>query len=379
MYKVSRLLLAIALLEFVIVALIVAIMWWPWPLLIAAGLFFAKMKNGRDLWSHGTARWASEHDLRRSEMVDSDRGLCIGRLGDVGPLPWLPNLLPVFDPRFDANTACKYCLARLAKPYRRKQGKLVRLCKTPHTLVCSPTGRGKGASFIIPWLMNADESAVVLDFKGENAAITARYREQKFHHRTVLLDPFHVVTTKPDCLNPIEFIKQDSRDAMDDCRDLAEQLVVRTEEERDPHWNDGAEMFIGGTIVAVVKEADRDDRSLQTVRNVLSNPDNIPKLMELLCQSEGLVSRLGGQLAFFREKELSSVLTTANRHLRFLDTPAVAANTCASSFDPSELRHGKMTVYCILPPEHMRAQSSLIRMWIGTLMRAVVRGGLQRG
>ena len=90
-----------------------------------------------------------------------------------------------------------------------------------------------------------------------------------------------------------------------------------------------------------------------------------------------MIARLGNQLQHFQERELSSVLTTTNRHLCFLDTPAIEAITCSSSFDPSELRNGKMTVYCILPPEHMRAQAALIRMWIGSLMRAVVRGGLK--
>src|SRR5207302_2971445 len=52
-------------------------------------------------------------------------------------------------------------------------------------------------------------------------------------------------------------------------------------------------------------------------------------------------------------------------------------NTRSSSFDPAELRNGKMTVYLVLPPEHMRAQSALLRMWVGSMLRAVVRGGLQ--
>src|SRR5262249_43697462 len=51
--------------------------------------------------------------------------------------------------------------------------------------------------------------------------------------------------------------------------------------------------------------------------------------------------------------------------------------TGASSFDPAELRDGKTTVYLVLPPEHFRAQSGLLRMWIGSMLRAVVRGGLQ--
>ena len=48
-----------------------------------------------------------------------------------------------------------------------------------------------------------------------------------------------------------------------------------------------------------------------------------------------------------------------------------------SSFDPADLLTGKMTVYLVLPPEHMRAQSPLLRLWIGSMLRAVVKGGLQ--
>ena len=380
MYKLSRVLLAIAMLEFMLIAAIATITWWPWSgFAWLAVVVSERIKNGRNLWAHGTARWASEHELRRAGMIEGNKGLYIGRMADPGPLPWMANVMAVLNPRIGSKAACDYYLARAGMGYRRRKGKPVRVSKTPHTLVCGPTGAGKGASFIIPWLQNVDESAVVLDFKGENASITARLRERKFRHRTVLLDPFHVVTSQPDCLNPIDFIDQASRDAIDDCRDLAEQLVLRTGEEREPHWNDGAEMFIGGSIVAVVRGADRSDRSLQTVRDVLTNPNNIPKLIELLAELGGMVARFGGQLAFFRDKELASVLTTVNRHMRFLDTPAVADSTSASSFDPHELRNGKMTVYCILPPEHMRAQSALIRMWFGTLMRCVVRGGLQRG
>lgn len=138
-------------------------------------------------------------------------------------------------------------------------------------------------------------------------------------------------------------------------------------------------MWIAAAIAAVVQFAPSENRSLQTVRNILANPDKIPQLIELLCQGDEMSARLGGQLAHFRDKELASVLTTANRHLRFLDTPAIAASTSISTFDPSELRNGKMTVYCILPPEHMRAQSALIRMWVGTFIKTIVRGGLQRG
>jgi type IV secretion system protein VirD4 len=56
---------------------------------------------------------------------------------------------------------------------------------------------------------------------------------------------------------------------------------------------------------------------------------------------------------------------------------AVAESTKTSSFDPAKLRQGKLTVYLILPPEHMRAQSPLLRIWISALLLAVIKGGLQ--
>jgi type IV secretion system protein VirD4 len=103
-------------------------------------------------------------------------------------------------------------------------------------------------------------------------------------------------------------------------------------------------------------------------------------VIKLMCESDvwnGLLSRLGGQLLNYRDKELGSVLTTTNRFLRFLDTLAISDSTKGSTFDPADLLKGRMTVYLILPPEHMRAQSPLLRVWIGSMLRAILRGGLQ--
>ncbi|MBV9121929.1 MAG: type IV secretory system conjugative DNA transfer family protein, partial [Planctomycetes bacterium] len=91
----------------------------------------------------------------------------------------------------------------------------------------------------------------------------------------------------------------------------------------------------------------------------------------------GLLATKGAELTHFLDKEKASTLTTCARFLRFLGTPAVAECVKSSSFDPGRLLTGKMTIYLVLPPEHLRAQSALLRLWIGSLLRAVVRGGLQ--
>lgn len=64
---------------------------------------------------------------------------------------------------------------------------------------------------------------------------------------------------RSDTLNPLDFIEKDSPDAIDDCRNIAEQLVIKTGEEKDPHWNEAAEMWIAAVTAAVVYHAGRSD------------------------------------------------------------------------------------------------------------------------
>jgi type IV secretion system protein VirD4 len=280
----------------------------------------------------------------------------------------------LFDWRIDSTDACLGLLGR------RRSG-FVRLPQAVHTCVFAPTGAGKGVSCIVPFLRTDEESAVVIDPKGENAMLTASHRD-KLGHQIVMLDPYRVVTQFPDTFNPLDFIDETSRLAIDECNDLANALVVRTGDEKEPHWNDSAEAHLAAIIATTVAygEKDNNSRSLMAVREILSNPNKLEMAIRLMTESKhwgGLLAQMGGQLMHFVDKEKSSALTTTLRHLRFLGTPAIAESTQTSSFNPDGLRKGKMTVFLILPPDHMHAQSGLLRMWIASLIKACVRGGLQ--
>jgi type IV secretion system protein VirD4 len=185
---------------------------------------------------------------------------------------------------------------------------------------------------------------------------------------------------KSATLNALDFIDKDSSLALDDCRDLGKALVVRTGQEKDPHWCDGAEIWIAGIAAAVVQFGQGEQRSLQAVCDILTNPQKMDMARKLMQESDawgGMLARIGYQLTHFRGDELGSILTTVGRFLAFLSTPAMAENTRASSFDPAGLRDGKMTVYLVLPPDRMKAQSGWLRSTIGVFLRAVIRGGLQ--
>lgn len=352
----------------------------PLLLLIVVLMVIApKLRRGQALTAFGTARWAGSIDAQKAGMFDGHSGLPLGRMQLPRPTV-IASILALFDRRIPAELACEQFIFALRKLQPPPPPKLVRLAKAVHVAIFAPTGVGKGVSCVIPHLLTCPDSMVVVDFKGENAKLTASHRREVFGHRIVMLDPFHVVTGEPDSLNPLDQIKRDSPLLLDDGRDLAEALVIRTGEEKEPHWVDSAETWIAAMASVVALFAEGKDRTLQTLRTVLTNPLKMQAVIKMMCESdacEGMLSRLGHQLTQFKDKELSSVLTTANRFLRFLDTLSVAQSTTSSSFDPTELRSGKMTVYLILPPEHMRAQAGLLRMWIAGLLRVVVRGGLQ--
>lgn len=345
-------------------------------------LFTLFAKRGyQALTAFGTARWADVADLRAAGMLDANSGLIIGRVGGCGKPSLLYAMRQLFNSWVPSREACEQFLASIRLGRKSKvPAPLVRLPKAVHTAVFAPTGVGKGVSSVIPFLLASEESAVVVDFKGENFNLTAEHRRTVFGHQIVVLDPFKVASQAPQTFNPLDFIRKDSPTAIDECRDLAEALVIRTGQEKDPHWVDSAEAWIAALIALVVYYGEPNDRSLQTVRTLLSSPDKLEMAVKLMCSSDawdGMLARMGSQLTHYKDKELGSTLTTTSRFLRFLDTLAVSDNTKASSFNPDDLRRGKMTVYLILPPEHMRAQSALLRMWIGSLLRAVVRGGLQ--
>src|SRR5262249_39703189 len=149
--------------------------------------------------------------------------------------------------------------------------------------------------------------------------------------------------------------------------------------EHEPHWNDSAELWISAVIGFVVSEAPEGKRSLQIVRNAMSNPELLRQVMQRMATSdtwEGLLARWAGQMQHPAEKERGSILSAATRNMAFLDSLAVAESVASSTFDPADLRKGKVTVSLVVPPDKMRINTGLLRMWISTLLREVVRQGL---
>ena len=212
MMSFCRLLLILSVL--LLACWVVLVLRWVGVVLLVALLVQQSRKQSSQLTAYGTARWADESDLVAS------KGLLLGRLSVQKK-----SFSKIFDRRVKSLVACLSFWGERTNP-------LVRI-NPVHTAIFAPTGAGKGVSFVIPHLLTCRESTVIVDPKGENALMTALVRE-KSGQKLVLLDPFQMVIEKPDSLNPLDFIRADSPLALDDCRDLANALVIRTGQEREP-------------------------------------------------------------------------------------------------------------------------------------------------
>ena len=366
-----RLILIVTVLLFAYSVIVVALLFPLLGFFIAIVLVATLCKRGNYYSAFGTARWAGLSDLEG--MTDGGNGLIIGEVQET--TSFLTAIKNLFNRTVPSEVAVRQFFQSPKKPYR----KLVRLNKAVSTAVFAPTGVGKTVSCAVVHLLTCPDSIVILDYKGEIATITAEAR-RKMGQKVVILDPFKLVTKTPDTFNPLEFIDASSLLALDECRDLAAAMVVRTGQEKDPHWADSAELWITAMLTTVCAFAEPKDKSLQAVRDLLTDTKKMEGVIRLMCESTvwgGMLARLGHQLTHFKDKELGSTLTTTNRFLRFLDTMAIFDSTKTSSFNPADLLKGKMTVYLVIPPDHMTAQSALLRLWISSLLKAVVRGGLQ--
>jgi type IV secretion system protein VirD4 len=343
--------------------------------LAAAGKFKGWRGSG---WAHGTARLASAHDLFEAGLLDGE-GLILGRTGYAAPVTRMQALRALFRaPRERSEAACRLFLSAFSGP-RRGRSSLIRLKRFVHLVTFAATGRGKGVSVLVPNLLAYRASCVVTDPKGELFKLTAGHREQRFGHRIVCLDPFGVCGAWSDTFNPLDLIDASSPALIDQCRDLANQLVVRAGTEHEPHWNDSAELILTAFIAYVCAcEPSREERNLQLVRDLVASREKFARAVAAMQQSDacgGLIKRLGNLLTWYVDRELGSVLSTVQRHTAFLDSPKVAVNTLRSSFDAASIRRQPTTVYLVLPSETLETLAPLQRMWIGGLLRAVTREG----
>lgn len=238
-----------------------------------------------------------------------------------------------------------------------------------HALSIAGSRTGKGSCQIIPNLLEWQESAVVIDPRGEAARETARFRRDVLGQEVVVFDPFNYASGVDDLRKP--FNPLDTIEGIEDIRNIADGLILRTEHEKEPHWNDCAQQLLEG-VIALVLSSDKipdEARNLITVSQYLEDladktpldpgnpkgPTRAGQARQTLraCNAFGGLARKAAVM-LAENNESQSFHNNLTKQTNWLTSPDI--QKCfgqSSDVDFHKLKRGKMTIYLVIPPDYL--------------------------
>lgn len=255
---------------------------------------------------------------------------------------------------------------------------LMRYDGPAHLLTFAPTRSGKGVGAIIPNLLALRRSIICVDPKGENARITAKRRRQ--FGEVHVLDPFGVSGEPASSFNPLSRLDPDSLDVAEEAALIAEALVHDAPgHSAEAHWNEEAKALIAGVILHVVTMSPPSGRTLGAVRDLLTAaPERFAALLRSMqgnMGAGGLVARAANRQLGKSDREAAGVLSSAQRHTHFLDSPRMVAALARSDFDFADLQRQVASVFFVLPPERLGSYARWLRLLVAQAVYDLARSG----
>ncbi|MEZ6015850.1 MAG: type IV secretory system conjugative DNA transfer family protein [Planctomycetota bacterium] len=264
------------------------------------------------------------------------------------------------------------------------EGTLVRLPEPGHGMVLAGTGQGKLVNVIAPNVLMHEGPLFVIDPKGEIASVTARHRRSV--GEVIIIDPFECVPhltqgAPPGALNPFDLARLPGVNIDDAAEALAWELTVGHESARDPYWVHAAASLIAGLIAGVSEDPDPAQRGMGRVVDLLAAEDVIYDLAVLLevqrVKGDFARSRIAQFLATPGDSHAATrgcVLNSAQQVIHCFEAESVRRAVNTSSFALEDVVEGErpMTVYFVFPPARALSHRGLLRMWVTTLLQALM-------
>ncbi len=289
--------------------------------------------RGRELHgatTFGTARWASDQEIRAAGLLDDD-GVVLGRF---------------------------------RKDYLRHAG-------AEHVLFFAPTRSGKGVGAVIPTLLTWAGSTIVHDIKGENWTLTSGFRSRL--GAVLLFDPTNAGSS---AYNPLLEVRPGETEVRD-VQNIADILVdPEGSLDKRSHWEKTSHALLVGAILHVLYA--EPDKTLAGVATFLSDPRrSIEQTLSVMMRTAHLgeagthpvVASTARELLNKSDNERSGVLATAMTFLGLYRDPVVAAVTARCDWRIADLVAGPCSLYLVVPPSDVSRTRPLIRLILNQIVR----------
>jgi type IV secretion system protein VirD4 len=244
-------------------------------------------------------------------------------------------------------------------------------------LTCGMTGSGKGRGAIIPTLLTYPGPVIAIDLKAELCRVTAR-RRRAMGQAVVVLDPCRVASAHSDGLNPLDLLTLPGANGDADAQMFASLLANGHRSTQDPFWGDTATSLTGGLIAHIAATYPPARRHLAQLRAWLYHDDMDIAIATALDQgavtSHFARDQFVAYLTAPSDKTRPCIRATACSFVNALCSEQATATLAASTFGLRDVYDGKpLTIYLVIPPDQLESLRPLWRLWVGTLLTAVMR------
>ena len=344
----------------------------------------------------GTARFAELRDLEIAGFKIANQ-----------PLPDAPILGKVIN--WKGQHPFEHCLQNGAPLGIDSNSAYLQMHVEGHIMTVAPTRSGKGVGSIIPNLLNILHNILIFDPKAENYTLTSQYRRDILNQHIWCFDPYRevqyrtgqsVVTAKYatlarikrlyDCIGTAK--EERGYELMAEAARIAEAIILRPKNEKDPFFNAAAQAMIKAAIILTCfRYENYKCPPISKIRDLLLGEDGVQHLKseieDKMIQSSGRLScKYNLLLKTIDEYEAYAgnrdVRATVAMQTEFLEDPGVARMLDADYnygvpdiFDPQMLRQQNgHSVYIVIPPRHLSRQVRAVRLMLSGMLDEIMRG-----
>lgn len=258
------------------------------------------------------------------------------------------------------------------------------VCSEParHTLIVASTRSGKGTRLVIPTLLrNLSSSCIVIDPKGELAAVTARARSRRQHIQIInpwgeLKSTFEALGFSPATYNPLDMLDPNDPNAVSHAQEFA-KTICPVAEGKDDYWVGSAGDLLTAVLLYLAYQPG-EEKTLARARQITSlDRTSLSKLIAKMCAIEahnGAIRQYAQQYVDMAQETYSGITSSLNRKLAFATDTQFQRATARSTFSMRDLTgFGKdrpTTIYIVAPTRKLKTQMVWLRMLIQSAIAA---------
>ncbi len=242
-----------------------------------------------------------------------------------------------------------------------------------HVILSAPTRSGKGVGIVVPNLLTWTDSAVVLDIKQENHAITSGYRAR--HGQPCYLFNPAATDYRSHRYNPLSYVSDDLNFRIDDLQKIGNMLYPDIPG-TDVIWTATPRNLFLGITLYLFETPGKLVTLGQVLRESLTEGDGSKYFAKIINDrfktdkplSQQCVLALNGYISIASENTRSGVMTTFRSRLELWSNPLVDAATSANDFDLRDVRKKRMTIYLGVTPDNLDRMAFLLNLFFQQLI-----------